>query len=130
MVWLYSAGTEGEVDPEDIWHPMPDSAGWDGHGWTDGYESGGGTLPASSDGIVAAWPDMGALAPNSPEARFARPAIKFVLQARRFRFITPGGAMPPRRFRGRPDQLAGGAQRWAPHPKSVQGGRRWGGAVI
>ena len=38
MLWDYTTGVEGEggVEADDIWHPLPDSAGWDGHGWLEG----------------------------------------------------------------------------------------------
>jgi hypothetical protein len=53
-------------------------------------------------------------------------ALKITLRSPRYRWIYPGG-MPPRRFRGRDDALAGGAGRFGGQSTSVQRSNRFGG---
>jgi hypothetical protein len=129
MLWSYGAGIEGEtgVDAEDVWHPMPDSEGWDDHGWTDSYE-GGGENPATSDAMVAAWPDATGMAVGESDARFARPAVKFILQARRFRFIYTDVTddTPPRRGWPSNPGFTTPANGWGRRPNIQHGPRGWG----
>lgn len=118
------------ADIDDTW--------WDAHAWTvtnpvtdyptRGFPIAGGydwTFIPNADTTAVGANDAGSMSSDAEvwfEADWTPPR-------HRFRYFL-SGAMPPRRFRGRPDHLAGGAQRWAPHPKSIQAGRRWGGAVI
>jgi hypothetical protein len=87
--------TDGNDDPEDVeWHEVPDTEGWGV--WHEDHTP---TVDASgADAVVVAWPASGAVLNEGDDfQRDARIAVKFVLRARRFRFVYPGGETPPRR---------------------------------
>jgi hypothetical protein len=81
---------DGNDDPETIeWHEIPDSEGWDGHDWHEDHTP---VVEATgADGVVLAWPAAGGVLNEGDDfQRDARIAVKYILQARRFRFVYEG----------------------------------------
>lgn len=132
--WLTFDYTEGSAGVGD-WHLIPGFGDWDGHGWTEGY-SGSSTLPATSDAVVVAWPEDYLIPADITTTDFvstrpARIAVKFVLQASRFRFVYDGPtSVPPRRIFGRSDGATHGARRVFGGGNSVQSGNRTLGGIL
>lgn len=89
LFWTYD---DGDV----TWHEIPDSDGWDGHEWHEDYA---GSEQSGADGVILSWPFAAVPGEGDPSGRLARPAVKFVLQAQRFRFVYPPTYNPaPRRI--------------------------------
>jgi hypothetical protein len=79
--WMTFDYEDGDVS----WNAVPGTdAGWR-EAWTEDY----GTFADSADSVLVAWP--GTLPSGFGEwGRLARPAVKFTLRARRFRFVYEG----------------------------------------
>lgn len=125
MLWDYEDGGP----PDGDWQPVEDSAGWDGHDWTEDYETVVDEAPTETDGVVVAWPYTQSIVEFDDE-RLARIAVKFLLQAKRFRFVYPGGPIPPRRIRQRSDGATHGARSANRSRNTRQGGNRTVGAIL
>jgi hypothetical protein len=122
---------DGNDDPEDVeWHEVPDAEGWDGHDWHEDHTP---VVEATgADGVVVAWPASGGVLNEGDDfQRDARIAVKFVLQARRFRFVYEGtNVVPPRRIDGRSDGATHGARRALGGNNTVQSGNRVLGTIL
>jgi hypothetical protein len=119
--WMSFDYEDGDVG----WNEVPGSdAGWR-EAWTEEY----GTFAPTADSVVVAWP--GTLPAGFGDwDRLARIAVKFVLRARRFRFLYEGGTVPPRRISRRLDGATHGAARSLGGRNTVQSGNRVLGTIL
>jgi hypothetical protein len=110
------------IDGDTLWQEIPDSAGWDGHDWTDDHEE----IDARPDGVVVAWPVDAGVGMGTWE-RNAHIAVKFNLRAPRFRFIYEGVPPVTRQLQRGPDArgLSTGTRLFpAPQSGRVVGGHQ------
>lgn len=77
------------ADGDPVWHEIPDTEGWDGHGWLEEPSENSGIIIGPADHTAISWPDEPGVG-EIFEGKNASPALRFVLQASRFRFTYEG----------------------------------------
>lgn len=124
MLWEYG---DGDV----TWYPVEGTEDWDGHDWTEDYPTGAGDTDfANADAVAVAWPAEAPTDNEVDESRTAPLAVKFVLQASRFRFVYAGSTIPPLRILQRSDAATTGATRIIGGGNTRQSGGRTIGSIL
>lgn len=124
MSFTYDDGNETTGE----FHDVPHTEGWDGHDWVEDYEFVPDVSPTDWDSDVLAWPEAEALL--GEYERVAHIAVKYLLEAPRFRFVFAARPAPRRIIQRPKDGLVGSGAQTIRSGSSRQTGSRTVGGVI